>query len=212
MTKKVKRHSLPVIITHWLIAISSFLLLFTGFGQMPLYRRYMLTEVPGFAWADQYFITISMHYIGAILLIVAIFFHIVYHVMRNEYAAFPKKGDLKESIAIIKAMVGRGIEPPSDKFLAEQRVAYLYMGIVILGLVITGIIKTIQNLSAISMPYQLALVATTIHNIFTILLVFGLIAHLAAFAFKANRPLLESMFTGKVKEKYAKERHVKWNI
>lgn len=208
--RKIQRHPISVIFTHWMIALSVFLLFFTGFGQMPLYRRYMLTDVPGFGWTDQYFITINLHYIGAFVLIVAISFHLVYHSMRKEFAIFPRKGDVKESILIIKAMLGKGQEPPSGKFLAEQRIAYMFIGILLLLLVITGMIKTAQNLAGIELAYGLTLVATTIHNLATVLLLFGVLAHLAAFVVKANQPLFESMFTGKVDEEYANERHSKW--
>jgi formate dehydrogenase gamma subunit len=208
--KKISRHPLAVIITHWLVAISVFMLFFSGFGQMPLYRRYFLTSVPGFAWTDQYLTTINIHYIAAFVLIVAIFFHIVYHSMRREFSLVPRKGDVRESILIIKAMLGKGIEPPCGKFLAEQRLAYLYIGANLLLLVITGLIKTAKNLAAVEMPYALTVTATTIHNIAAVLLLLGIIAHLAAFIVKSNRPLLECMFTGMVCENYAKERHSKW--
>jgi formate dehydrogenase gamma subunit len=210
INKKIKRHPLTVIITHWLVAMSVFLLFFSGFGQMPLYRRYFLTSVPGFAWTDQYLVTINIHYIAAVVLIVAIFFHMVYHSMRKEFSIVPRKGDVRESILIIKAMLGKGTEPPSGKFLAEQRLAYLFIGINLLLLIITGMIKTAQNLAATELPYSLTVFATTVHNIATVLLLFGVIAHLGAFVVKSNRPLFESMFTGKVDKEYAQERHSKW--
>ena len=36
------RHSLTVRVTHWVVALSGILLLFSGFGQLPLYKRYNL--------------------------------------------------------------------------------------------------------------------------------------------------------------------------
>lgn len=46
-----------------------------------------------------------------------------------------------------------------------------------------------------------------LHNLGFILIIFGIIGHLAAFIFKANRPLLSSMFSGKVSAKYILHRH-----
>jgi Ni,Fe-hydrogenase I cytochrome b subunit len=44
---KVLRHDRTVRIIHWLIALSCFVLVFSGFGQMPVYKRYMITDLPG---------------------------------------------------------------------------------------------------------------------------------------------------------------------
>lgn len=43
-----------------------------------------------------------------------------------------------------------------------------------------------------------------------LLIILGIIGHLAAFIFKANRPLLGVMFSGKVDANYIKERHSLW--
>jgi cytochrome b subunit of formate dehydrogenase len=42
--KYVVRHSYLVIVQHWLVAASGIVLLFTGFGQLPVYKRYMLDQ------------------------------------------------------------------------------------------------------------------------------------------------------------------------
>lgn len=44
-------------------------LTFTGFLQMPLARRYALTEVPGLAWTGDFFVVHKLHYILACLLL-----------------------------------------------------------------------------------------------------------------------------------------------
>lgn len=46
-------------------------LTFTGFMQMPLAKRYALTEVPGMAWTGDFFLVHKMHYVlGALFLFV----------------------------------------------------------------------------------------------------------------------------------------------
>ena len=49
-----------------------------------------------------------------------------------------------------------------------------------------------------------------LHNIGTVLLILGIIGHLAAFIFKENRALLPGMFTGYIDRNYAEHRHVLW--
>ncbi|MEW6622087.1 MAG: cytochrome b/b6 domain-containing protein [Bacillota bacterium] len=208
--KKVKRHSLSVIIVHWTVALSTFLLFFSGFGQMPIYRRYGLVNVPGFAWADNFVINSQIHYAAALVLIAAVVYHIVFHVSLKQFDIMPRKGDVKESLLIIKAMLGMGKEPPSDKYLAEQRLAYLFIALNLLVLIITGIIKVYKNFSLVDVNYTFVTWVTALHNIATFLLLFGIAAHLAAFIFKANRPLIRGMFTGKVDLEYVKHRHSIW--
>jgi hypothetical protein len=42
---------------------------FTGFGQMPIFKRYYLADIPGMAWAADFYMTHTLHYLGAILLL-----------------------------------------------------------------------------------------------------------------------------------------------
>jgi cytochrome b subunit of formate dehydrogenase len=107
-------------------------------------------------------------------------------------------------------MLTKGEEPPADKYLAEQRVAYFFIGINVLVLIGTGMVKVIKNLNGVTLPQFIIAFSTHLHNLATVLLILGIGAHLAAFIFKANRPLLRGIFSGTVDEKYAKERHPLW--
>ncbi|NCC24872.1 MAG: hypothetical protein EOM25_06700 [Deltaproteobacteria bacterium] len=44
-------------------------LLFTGLAQMPLFKRYWIADVPGFAWTAEYYTTHLIHYLLAIALL-----------------------------------------------------------------------------------------------------------------------------------------------
>ena len=207
---QVKRHGFSTRFVHWTVAVSTFLLIFSGFGQLPLYKRYFVDQLAGLGWTSNFSVTLIIHYVAAIALIFAVAYHLTYHIMRKEYDIFPKRGDVKESIQIIKAMLGRGEEPENDKYLAEQRLAYAFIGGALLLIILTGAIKVVKNLSAIEFSSDFLWVTTTLHNVATFLVLFGIIGHLAAFIFKENRALLSSMFNGKVDADYAKERHSKW--
>ena len=171
---KIKRHGWPVLFVHWTVAFSTFMLIFSGFGQMPLYKRYMVDKLPGLSWTTNYEITLIIHYIFAALLIFAITFHIAFHSIRKEFDIIPRRGDLKESYKIIKAMVTNGKEPESDKYLAEQRIAYAYIGIMLIILIITGIVKVIKNLPSITFSTEVLIIAAALHNLAAILLIAGI--------------------------------------
>ncbi len=41
----------------------------SGFGQMPIFKRYYIADLPGLGWLAQFYITHTIHYLGAILLL-----------------------------------------------------------------------------------------------------------------------------------------------
>jgi cytochrome b subunit of formate dehydrogenase len=207
---RVRRHGVLARVEHWAVALSGIALLFTGIGQMPMYQRYGLTSVPGLAWAGDFLLNLWLHYAAAAVFMAAIAFHTVYHGLRRETAALPRRGDLRESAVILLAMLGLREEPDSDKFLAEQRVAYAATGGAVVLLSVSGALKVARNAGWLFLPPAGAWVVTMLHNLGFAVFLLGLLAHLAAFLLPANRPLLASMATGKVSRAYARRRHPLW--
>ena len=56
-------------IMRYLYLITLFFLVLTGFGQMPVFKRYYIADIPGLGWLAQFFVTHYMHYLFAILLL-----------------------------------------------------------------------------------------------------------------------------------------------
>lgn len=204
---KIQRQSLQNRTVHWGIALSTFLLIITGLFQLPISKRYMINELPLMAWSGDYHISLVAHYVGAVVFCVFIAFHLYFHIARREFDIFPKRGDFKKSAQVIKAMLTNGEEPPSEKYLPEQRLAYAFIGFTLLLLLVTGLIKTFKNLAGFNLSDSVYFWVAQLHNLGFVLIIFGIIGHLAAFIFKANRPLLSSMFSGKVSAKYILHRH-----
>ena len=204
---KIKRQTLQNRIVHWGIALSTFSLIITGLFQLPIAKRYMINELPFMGWSGDYHISLVAHYVGAVGLVAFVAFHLYFHIARREFDIFPKKGDFTKSAQIIKAMLLGGKEPPSEKYLPEQRLAYAFIGFVLLLLIITGLIKTFKNLSGFNLSDSMYFWVAQLHNLGFALIIFGIIGHLSAFIFKANRPLLSAMFSGKVDAHYVLHRH-----
>jgi len=207
---RIPRQSVENRVVHWLVALATFALIFSGFGQMPMYARYGIADLPGMAWAADYHLTLSIHYIAGAVLLFAIVLHLVSTIATRRFTILPRKGDFRESAKIIAAMLGRGKEPVSGKYLADQRLAYAFIGGNLLLVTITGLVKVIKNLPGVFLDPTLIFVTTTLHNVAAMAIVFGVIGHLAAFTIKANRQLLRAMFDGTVDREYAKERHGLW--
>lgn len=207
---KIKRHDLAIRFTHWVTALSIFVLFFSGFGQMPMYKRYFVDQLPGLSWSSNFAITLNLHYFAAILLIFISIYYLTYLLMTKRYDVIPRKGDFKESLQIFASMVGLAEEPENEKYLAEQRLAFAVTAFSILVLIITGILKVYKNLPMAEFSPDTIFWLAQIHNLFTIILLFSVIVHLLAFLIKDNRPLVASMFTGKIDQDYVRHRHSKW--
>ncbi|NLK67467.1 MAG: cytochrome b/b6 domain-containing protein [Campylobacteraceae bacterium] len=207
---KITRQTLQNRIVHWGIAISTFALIITGIFQMPVAGRYNINKVPFLEWSGDYYVSLNLHYIFAFLLIFFLFFHIVNHAIKGEFDIVPRKGDVKNSYLVIKAMIFKTPEPPSDKYLPEQRLAYLAFAFAFLLIVVTGMIKSYKNLLGFDISNRAYYWAATLHNLGMVLIILLIIAHLAAFIPKENRALLSAMFSGKVGAKYTLHRHSLW--
>jgi cytochrome b subunit of formate dehydrogenase len=185
------------------------LLLFSGFGQMPMYQRYNVVKIPGLAWSSNYEITLFLHYISAAIFTAALLFHLVYHARRKEFDIIPRKGDISASMEGLLAMVGLAEEPHHGKFQAKQRVIYAVFTATGIILVVTGLVKSYKNLGAIVLDpifLQWMAFAHTIAGMFFMVL---FLAHLAALLL-LYRPMIPSMFTGEMDREYASKHHPEW--
>lgn len=207
---KIPRHSIQVRFTHWITALAILVLFFSGFGQMPVYKRYFVDQISGLEWSSNYLITLNMHYYAAILLMFISFFYGCYLLLSKETDVFPRKGDFKESLIIFASLLGLAKEPENDKYLAEQRMAFAVTALSITGLIVTGLIKIFKNLPDTNIPLAVSFWATQVHNLLTVILLISIVVHLLAFLIKDNRPLFLSMFNGKISLDYARHRHSIW--
>jgi len=209
--KKIKRYSGIVRFEHWLIALSGIVLIFTGLGCLPLFKRYYITEILGFAWTADFYTVTKIHYLFAIFFTFGVFFHLFFHLVLKDFGLLPKKGDFVASIKTILASFGLGEEPPANKWLPEQRYAYIGIALVTAIVVLTGILKVLKNLEWIVLPPKVESTLNLLHTIFGGLFILLFFVHLFfVLAIKANWPLLKAMITGKVSLEYIKKRHPLW--
>ena len=83
----------------YLYLVSGIMLAFTGFGQMPLYKRYYIADIPGMAWSADFYITHLVHYGFSILLLgiasYAVFNHLL---IKRRNTALTTSGYVRTSI------------------------------------------------------------------------------------------------------------------
>src|SRR5690606_11791948 len=146
-----------------------------------VYRRYNLVALPGLGWADQYPITLSLHYIFAATLTAALAFHVVLHLIDRRWELMPRRGDLAGAARNYVDHFRRNHTPaPAGKFLPEKRLAYAYLAFSFLLVVATGLVKVYKNLPGVDLPGSWILAATTLHNVATVMILLGVVAHLGA--------------------------------
>jgi hypothetical protein len=56
----------------WIYLTTTFFLVLSGFGQMPIFKRYYIADIPGLGWLAEFFVTHYIHYLGAIVLLALI--------------------------------------------------------------------------------------------------------------------------------------------
>lgn len=207
---KILRHNQIIRFIHWSTALSIFILLFSGFGQMPIYKRYFVDTLPGLSWSSNYWVTLNIHYYAAVVLIFSSIYYVTYMIMSKNREILPQKGDFKESLQIFASLVGLAEEPPSGKYLAEQRLAFSLTAFTTLVLILTGLIKVYKNIPGVNLSAEVVFWTAQIHNLFTVIMLLNIIAHLGAFLLRPNWPLVPSMFSGYIKADYIKHRHQKW--
>ena len=206
----VLRHTWVERLEHWAFALSGSVLVFSGLGELPMYRRFMVTEIPGFKWAGDYLLHLKIHYLAAVVFVSVMVFHALYHGWLGHRGLLPRKGDFTASVKTVLSMFGWGEEPKADKYLPEQRLAYAYLAGVAMILAITGIFKVLKNLPGAYFPPGFITTITLFHTFATFFFLLGILAHLAALLLKVNRPMVKPIFTGKMELEYARRRHPLW--
>lgn len=65
----------------WVYGVTMAVMAFTGFGQMPIFKRYYISAIPGMAWSADFYVTLFIHYLGAILLTGLLGYAVADHVL-----------------------------------------------------------------------------------------------------------------------------------
>ena len=101
----IRAISLPA---RWFYLTVIFFLTLTGFGQMPIFKRYYIADIPGLGWLDRYYLTHTIHYLGAIALLMLIVYCIVVYwaLLRKQYR-LDTLGRVR--IVFLAGIIGTGI-------------------------------------------------------------------------------------------------------
>ena len=121
--------------------ITVLFLTLSGFGQMPIFKRYYIADIPGFGWLAQFYVTHYIHYLGAILILALVTYLII------DYLILQKKSLRLTASGYVRGTILAGILV-SGIFLVFRNLAgsrfapefIIFLDIAHLGLVMTFLI------------------------------------------------------------------------
>ena len=100
-----KMISMPV---RWFYLTTIFFLTLSGFGQMPIFKRYYIADIPGLGWLAEFYVTHYIHYLGAILfLTLAAYLLIDYLVLGRKSRRMTASGYVR--FTLLAGIVASGI-------------------------------------------------------------------------------------------------------
>lgn len=79
-------------------AVMILLLALSGFGQMPIFKRYYIADIPGLGWLAEFYVTHYLHYLGAVLLIAAIGYVLTEFMLRRKTLQLTATGIVLSSL------------------------------------------------------------------------------------------------------------------
>lgn len=216
--KKIKKHNLANILTHWFNVASWLMLLPTGIaiissprlGLAPLWWQELFRNMFG-TTAN----LIRFHYTIGLIWIVILTFNILigfrrYFVPFAAHRMLLDKDDIDwlkiKPLQMLGFMKGKEL-PPQDAYNAGQK-AYMYVVILgTIGIMLSGIVMTFKEI----FPPVLKQIAQPIHWVSVFSIVAGLMVHVYMGAvFPEEKEAFFSMFSGKVSAWYARAHHEKW--
>lgn len=102
----MKRHG-QRIVYRWMFLIAIWVTMFTGFGNMPLYKRYYVADLPGMGWTANFFTNVYVHYIsGTAVLTLCIYFILSYLSLRSRGLRLTSSGLIRTLILALSLVSG----------------------------------------------------------------------------------------------------------
>jgi hypothetical protein len=134
----------PNRLVRYVYVLTLFLLTLTGFGQMPIFKRYYIADIPGLGWLAQFYVTHYIHYLAAILILaLAAYMIIDYLVLQKKHIRLTVSGYVRGAILagilvsgiflVIRNFTGSRFEPGFIIFLDLA-----HLGLVMTFLMVAG--------------------------------------------------------------------------
>lgn len=134
-----------------LYLISVFMLALTGFGQMPIFKRYYMADIPGLGWLAQFYVTHYMHYLFSILFLAVIFYYATFFFGMAGQRPGLKKSDIARIFCVVgltvtgMLLVIRNLSGVYWDAHMITTLDLLHLGLV-MGILLTGLVALIAKM------------------------------------------------------------------
>lgn len=98
----------PNLLLKLLYSTAAVVALFTGFGNMPLWGRYYVADVPGLGWSGDFFINVNVHILAGSMLLAIGAYAITTSLMvrRNRTGRLTRSGKLRGVLLAVSIATG----------------------------------------------------------------------------------------------------------
>jgi hypothetical protein len=80
----------------------------TGFGQMPIYQRYYLSDIPGLGWLADFYVTRQIHHVAAVIFLALLAFAALdYLLLQRKRLRLTQTGRLR--VGLLAGIVVSGV-------------------------------------------------------------------------------------------------------
>jgi formate dehydrogenase subunit gamma len=203
---RVLRHDGGFMLGHWTLALSCVVLLATGFGL----GLFVVPRVfPQSIWTAFLF---NLHFVAALYFVFGFFYWVGNMVVtpKELRESLPDKNSPREAVlhyAHLFGLTKRTVE--AGKFHASERLAFPVAVLTTLVIIVTGLFKVAARF--VLMPEQVVYGMTFAHDLFTVVMLIFLLAHVTLGSVVPWAwPLLRSALTGYVSREYAIKEHPGW--
>jgi hypothetical protein len=94
--------------SRWIYLTTTFFLVLSGFGQMPIFKRYYVADIPGLGWLAEFFVTHYIHYLGAIVMLALVAHMITDHlILKRKSRRLTVSGFVR--IAVLSGILVSGV-------------------------------------------------------------------------------------------------------
>ena len=127
----------------WLYVTAITVALFTGFGNMPLWGRYYIADIPGLKWSGQFYVNLQVHlFIGAVLVGLIFYSLIHYLAVRQGGVRLTRSGITRAVFLILTILSGivlavRNLSAVQLPFEVQAGLVFFHMGTAIVFMIVS---------------------------------------------------------------------------
>jgi hypothetical protein len=141
------RPKVPNRTVRYVYLITVALLTLTGFGQMPIFNRYYIADIPGLGWLAQFYVTHYIHYLAASFILALVAYLIIdYLILQKKHLRLTASGYVRGAIlaGILVSGILLVIRNLSGSRLAPQFI--IFLDLAHLGLVMSFLLAAVYCL------------------------------------------------------------------